>query len=140
MDKSTSRAIAKYIEKHLRANEENNCCNLRGGCQAIIDSEFVKNCLDGTCGTTNCPFYKPDKDLIRVGNTFMTEEEFKKYLNTNVTIKWLTKRIDELDNYAATMPINLDNASYERGVRTGISYATNYLTKQMKKVRMEKKK
>ena len=140
MDKATSKAIAKYVEKSLRVNNSCNCCNLRGGCSALIDSEFVKNCLDGTCGTIKCPFYKPDENLIRVGNTFMTTEQFKKYQNTTITVKWLNKRLDDLDNYALSKLINLDNEDYERGVRAGISYATEYLTKQMKKVKMEKNK
>lgn len=52
----------------------------------------------------------------------------------------MNKRLDTLDDYALNMVVNLDNAPYERGFRAGITYAVDYLTKELRKVRIKEDK
>ena len=138
MNKATAKKIMNAIVKEQQYKGV-KCCNCsRGGCLALSDDAYFEAFLSGKCDTLACPFYKPDKDLIRIGDVLLTEDEFKAYKKTKVTVNWLNKRLDELDNYALEMHINLDNAEYERGMRAGISYAVDYMAKQLRKVRIEK--
>lgn len=137
MNKEEAKAIIAVIAEEQEKNG-NNCCNFRGGCTALNDSEYIKNSVDEICGTIACPFFKTNEDQIRIGDKLFTEEEYRAYRNTKITVKWVNKRLSALDDYALNMVINLDNAPYDRGVRAGITYAVDYITRELKKVRPAK--
>ena len=140
MNKETTKALVAVIADEIRESD-NTCCCLRGGvCEALTDTEFINQFTAKTCGTVGCPFFKPSRDMIRVGNKFFTEREWKEYQNIKLTVEKVNKWVDDLDAYALDMIINLDNASYDRGVRAGISYAVDYMTRKLRQIKVKEHK
>lgn len=137
MKDKTAKEIVKAIGKEVKASG-NTCCNLSGGvCNALTEQEFIKYFSSNDCGTIRCPFFKPESELIRVGDKFLTDKEHSQWLKMTVRVRWLEKRLDALDRYCLGMEIDLSNdPAYYRGMRAGITYAVDYLSREIRKLKI----
>ena len=112
MEKETIKELKGVFAKEQK-KKKNKCCNLRGGGGgALTDIEWINFCINNKCGSTKCQFFKPGKDLIRVGNQFFTPEAYEIYslgrdrerrrIMDEMTFRWIDKTEEDTDENVET--------------------------------------
>ena len=134
MKKAHAKAMLKtagIIAKRIDCD----CCNFRGGCCTVLnDTEYLRAIVNDDCGNVGCPFYKPEENLVRVGDNFFTQEGYQKYLRMTVRVRWIRNRLDKLNENARRIALETDR---DIGKREGIEYAVDYLTREINRLKIE---